>query len=98
MQVSRPWPCSTASPNQPSQAACSVSCTLEKVVDVYEKMTRAMPRFHEYMELFPRRIGLQDALVRIYKSYLAFSESTFKFLSRNVLREPLILLVLKHLG
>ncbi|SPO02307.1 uncharacterized protein DNG_04980 [Cephalotrichum gorgonifer] len=65
-------------------AACVVSETLEMVVDMYDKITRAMPRFYEYMELFPRREGLQDALFRIYCAYLDFSMSTVKFLNLHV--------------
>ncbi|KAJ0165004.1 hypothetical protein CTA2_12640 [Colletotrichum tanaceti] len=56
---------------------------MEMIVDMYEEITRAMPRFQEYMEHFPQRKGLQDALLRIYCAYLDFAVSAVKFFSRS---------------
>lgn len=52
-----------------------------------DTMTRAMPRFEEYMELYPERPRLQAALFDIYEGYLDFCASAAKFFSVNITGE-----------
>ncbi|KAH6635890.1 hypothetical protein F5144DRAFT_546060 [Chaetomium tenue] len=65
-------------------AASALSHTLETILDMLTSITGAMPRFEEYMQLFPQRERLQEALLRIYCSYLDFCLGAAKFLSVNI--------------
>lgn len=44
-----------------------------------------MPRFEEYMQLFPQRQRLQEALLKIYCGYLDFCVSAVNFFSVNII-------------
>jgi hypothetical protein len=56
-------------------------------VSMLQVITCAMPRFDEYMRLFPERERLQKALFSIYCTYLDFCISAAKFFSRGVVGE-----------
>ncbi|KAK0636139.1 hypothetical protein B0T17DRAFT_503618 [Bombardia bombarda] len=66
-------------------AASTLSHTLHTVIGMLESMSRAMPRFEEYMKLYSGSQRLQDALLRIYCGYLDFCASAVKFFSVNII-------------
>ncbi|KAG9255474.1 uncharacterized protein F5Z01DRAFT_685937 [Emericellopsis atlantica] len=59
--------------------------TLERIVILYGEICRAMPRFEQYMQLFPRRQPLRSALHSIYAAYLDFSVQAAYFFRRPIL-------------
>lgn len=75
---------------------------------MFEEISRAMPRFERYTEIFPESERLQHALHAIYSAYLDFAVEAVKFfsqnafgrklfsLSRQLCRFPLLILLAVH--
>ncbi|KAK3687876.1 hypothetical protein B0T22DRAFT_498147 [Podospora appendiculata] len=65
-------------------AAFAFSTTLGLIVGMYESITHSMPRFQEYMDIFPHSQRLQRSLLQVYCAYLDFSIAATAFFKRHV--------------
>ncbi|KAK3324482.1 hypothetical protein B0T19DRAFT_443896 [Cercophora scortea] len=65
-------------------AASAFSSTLSLIVGMYESISRSMPRFQEYMNIFPHSQRLQRSLLQVYCAYLDFSIAATAFFNRHV--------------
>ncbi|KAI8626756.1 hypothetical protein F5Y19DRAFT_445460 [Xylariaceae sp. FL1651] len=64
--------------------ASPLSRNLQTAVVMLEEVTSVMPRFEEYMKLYPARCRLQSALLQIYSGYLDFCIKVARFFTRGV--------------
>ncbi|EAA29025.1 hypothetical protein GE21DRAFT_6889 [Neurospora crassa] len=58
---------------------------LDRVVDIYDEMTRAMPVLKDYARLYAAWPTVSDSLLDIYCSYLDFSLNAVEIFNRNPL-------------
>lgn len=60
------------------------------MVEMFSEMTKAMPRFDLYVDLFSSEIHLKYAVRDLYKDYVIFSVSTLRYLRKQPWRKNLL--------
>ncbi|KAI1453722.1 hypothetical protein F4805DRAFT_442283 [Annulohypoxylon moriforme] len=66
---------------------------LSKIIDMFDSITKAMPRFEHYMELYPKSGGLEYALLQIYRHFIDACIFAIKFFRRKPWYRPITLVI-----
>lgn len=69
------------------QVASALPEAVNNAVSMLDKITRAMPRFEKYMQLYPETETLQEALLTIYSRYMDFCMNTAELFSCTITGE-----------